>query len=32
MELGLKRVLGSNGQKLLMASPGSTRRVAAIKL
>ena len=32
MELGLKRVLGSNGQKLLMASTGSARRVAAIKL
>ena len=30
--LGLKRVLGSNGQKVLMATPGSGRRVAAIKL
>ena len=33
VELGLERVLGSNGQKFLMATPGSGQsRVAAIKL
>ena len=32
VELGLRRVLGSNGQNILMATPGSPHRVAAIKL